>query len=67
VFVSRRGSDCGRSRLPFWLRVIASYQSAAHARMVFAMSSHAPLHFFEIIFYSTASLLAVIGLAWYFF
>jgi hypothetical protein len=32
-----------------------------------AMSNHAPLHSFEIIFYSIASLLAVIGLAWYLF
>ena len=29
------------------------------------MSNHAPLHSFEIIFYSIASLLAATGLAWY--
>jgi hypothetical protein len=31
-----------------------------------AMAKHAPLHFFEIVFYSTASLLVAIGLALYF-
>jgi hypothetical protein len=31
-----------------------------------AMSNRAPLHGFEIIFYSTASLLAAVGLTWYF-
>jgi len=31
-----------------------------------AMSNRAPLHAFEIIFYSTASLLAAVGLTWYF-
>jgi len=30
-----------------------------------AMSNHAPLHSVEIIFYSTAFMLAVFGLAWY--
>jgi hypothetical protein len=28
------------------------------------MPNHAPLHFFEIVFYTTAVFLAVIGLAW---
>jgi len=32
----------------------------------FAMSNRAPLHAFEIVFYSTASVLAAVGLTWYF-
>jgi hypothetical protein len=31
------------------------------------MSNRAPPHSFEIIFYSTASLLVLVGLTWYFF
>jgi hypothetical protein len=31
-----------------------------------AMPNRTPLHGFEIIFYSTASLLAAVGLTWYF-
>lgn len=31
-----------------------------------AMSDRAPLHAFEIIFYSTASVFAAVGLTWYF-
>jgi hypothetical protein len=52
VFVSRRGSD----------RQLAIGPGSVHGR---GMSNHAPLHSFEIIFYSIASLLAATGLAWY--
>jgi hypothetical protein len=31
-----------------------------------SMLNRAPLHAFEIIFYSTASVLAAVGLTWYF-
>lgn len=31
------------------------------------MSKHAPMHFIEISFYSTASFLALFGLTWFFF
>jgi len=37
---------------------------SAHAP---AMSKHAPLHSFEIIFYSAALLFAGVGLTWFFF
>jgi hypothetical protein len=31
-----------------------------------AMSNRTPLHAFEIVFYSTACVLAAVGLTWYF-
>jgi hypothetical protein len=45
-------------------RQLSIGSASAHGAV---MSNHAPPHSFEIIFYSTASLLIVIGLTWYFF
>jgi hypothetical protein len=67
-FVSRRRRDrpydgaspVGGPDIPPPLAIgLSSVQGAV-------MSNQAPPHSFEIIFYSTASLLMVIGLTWYF-
>jgi hypothetical protein len=66
VFVSSRSRHCGTAagfhsgaeRSP-----VSIFSTGAHGA---AMSNHAPLHPVEIAFYSTACLLVVIALAWYF-
>jgi hypothetical protein len=56
----------GERGLPFWANARLAAINWHRKRAWWAVANHAPLHFIEIIFYSTASLLAAIGLAWYF-
>jgi hypothetical protein len=55
-----------RSGPPLWLKAsrLSISSGIVHGPV---MSNHAPLLSFEIVFYSIASLFAVIGLAWYLF
>jgi hypothetical protein len=62
-----RQPSCPIERLRFVrVKAICSYPLIPEACNDSAMLNRAPLHAFEIIFYSTASVLAAVGLTWYF-